>query len=167
MTRFGNNIVINLSNKDLSIRELPILNKGLTFIPTPNKNIAINSLKICLERFFKKMTTTYYFHNNTNETKDPLYTRTNWQPPHIKNPKLLNYFQLTSIELDKFVTTIKNSPIKNNFTLPDKISLQELKSRKDIVIKKADKGSAIVIMNTPDYLDKVYTHLNNEKAYKN
>ena len=38
-------------------------------------------------------------------------------------------------------------------------------SRTDIVIKKADKGSATVIMSREDYIGNVRSHLDNEDHY--
>ena len=43
--------------------------------------------------------------------------------------------------------------------------LKELPSNPNIVIKKADKGSAVVVMNTTDYLRKGYRQLNDEIFY--
>ena len=38
-------------------------------------------------------------------------------------------------------------------------------TRTDIVIKKADKGSATVIMSREDYMNKARRHLNNRDHY--
>ena len=45
-------------------------------------------------------------------------------------------------------------------------ALTTLRSRTDIVIKPADKGSATVVMSLEDYLAKVMHHLNNEQFYE-
>ena len=41
-----------------------------------------------------------------------------------------------------------------------------MKNNTDIVIKEADKGSAIVIMDTTDYLIECHRQLNDTKYYK-
>ena len=41
-----------------------------------------------------------------------------------------------------------------------------LKKNKDIVIKEADKGGTVVIMNTKNYLRMIIDHLNDERTYK-
>jgi hypothetical protein len=46
-----------------------------------------------------------------------------------------------------------NIPTHNNITPAEKGAIQELKVRDDIVIKPADKGSAVVVMDKVDYLD--------------
>ena len=45
-------------------------------------------------------------------------------------------------------------------------SIREIEVKKSIVIKIADKGGAIVIMNRADYVDKIKKDLNNRKYYK-
>jgi hypothetical protein len=44
--------------------------------------------------------------------------------------------------------------------------LNELKNNEQITIKKADKGSAIVVMNTSDYVAEAERQLQNKLAYK-
>ena len=41
-----------------------------------------------------------------------------------------------------------------------------LKNNENIVIKKADKGSAVVVMNTTDYLREGYRQLSDQKFYQ-
>ena len=42
----------------------------------------------------------------------------------------------------------------------------ELKERDDIVIKSADKGSAVVVMDKVDYLEEANRQLTDERFYK-
>jgi hypothetical protein len=43
--------------------------------------------------------------------------------------------------------------------------LNELTTKPDIIIKKADKGSAVVVMNTTDYLREGLRQLQDRKFY--
>ena len=54
----------------------------------------------------------------------------------------------------------------NNLNQNERQALEKLRSKKSIVIKIADKGGAIVIMNRADYVDKIKKDLNNRKYYK-
>ena len=49
---------------------------------------------------------------------------------------------------------------RDNLTPEEQKALQTLR-RKDIVIKKADKGSSVVVMLHEDYVCKVIQHLDN------
>ena len=62
-------------------------------------------------------------------------------------------------------TKIK-APLKQNLTKKERLGIKELAMNRDIVIKKADKGSCVVIMNTTDYLEEGYSQLSNEKFYR-
>ena len=55
----------------------------------------------------------------------------------------------------------------NNLNQNERQALEKLRSKKSIVIKIADKGGAIVVMNRADYVDKIKKDLNNRKCYKN
>ena len=62
-----------------------------------------------------------------------------------------------------------NSKVKqshqHNLTKEQWKGVMELRKNPEIVIKKADKGSAVVIMNTIDYLREGYRQLSNQNFY--
>ena len=60
----------------------------------------------------------------------------------------------------------KQSFYDENFKNKFNISKHDLKKNKDIVINEADKGGAVVIMNTKHYLKMISDHLNDETTYK-
>ena len=65
------------------------------------------------------------------------------------------------------VKTIKHAnPPKSNITLGERKALQNLAKEKEIMILPADKGRAVVIMDTSDYKSKAKTLLNDVKTYK-
>ena len=53
----------------------------------------------------------------------------------------------------------------NNLTKQERIGLSKLRENPHIIIKKADKGLAVVVMNTTDYLHEGYRQLQDEKFY--
>ncbi len=67
-------------------------------------------------------------------------------------------------ELDLAKTKL-SAPLRNNLTKEERRALQELKLNTNIVIKKADKGSAVVIMNRDDYIAESLRQLNDGKYY--
>ena len=54
----------------------------------------------------------------------------------------------------------------NNLNQNERQALEKLRSKKSIVVKIADKGGAIVVMNRADYVHKIKKDLNNRKYYK-
>ena len=54
---------------------------------------------------------------------------------------------------------------KDNLSKRERKVLQRLKNRKDIVIKKADKGEATVVLDSKDCLEEGLRQLNEETAF--
>jgi hypothetical protein len=77
--------------------------------------------------------------------------KSSWIPKPSKNTTLESFIDL--VKNDVQTATSTNIPTHNNLTPAEKGALQELKERDDIVIKSADKGSAIVVMDKVDYLE--------------
>ena len=53
----------------------------------------------------------------------------------------------------------------DNLTSIERKDIVSLRSRYDILIQPANKGSATVVMSREEYLAKVISHLQNEKFY--
>ena len=71
--------------------------------------------------------------------------------------------EFNKLELAKATPT---HPAHDNLTKAERIALRELKGRHDIIIKPANKGSAVVIKNVKDYLDECHQQLANRKIYQ-
>ena len=54
----------------------------------------------------------------------------------------------------------------NNLSKGERIAMKELSDHTDIIITKADKGGAVVIMDVKDYTNEAYRQLNNKDQYK-
>lgn len=63
------------------------------------------------------------------------------------------------------IDSLQILPEKNNISKHETLAIKELKSNTNIVIKKADKGSATVIMDKASYLLEGYRQLNNTDNY--
>ena len=87
--------------------------------------------------------------------------------PCNRDPALQTYVKAVRDDIHRALNSgqvhVHQTP--DNFTSTERKALLSLRSMSDIVIKPADKGSATVVMSTQDYLDKVMSHLWNEKYY--
>ena len=83
----------------------------------------------------------------------------------IAHSENLNLY-LASIK--NFITELCKKPFifKHNITEGEKIALNNLKSRDDIVIQRADKGGKTVIMEKTDYVTECEKQLNNTEFYR-
>ena len=67
-------------------------------------------------------------------------------------------------ELDLSLLKVHSPPIQN-LTKQERIALTELKNNTEIVIKPADKGSAVVVMDRNDYIQEGLRQLSDENFY--
>ena len=54
----------------------------------------------------------------------------------------------------------------SNLTIQERKGMQELQSRKGIVITDADKGGDVVILDVEDYVKEAERQLNNKENYR-
>ena len=78
---------------------------------------------------------------------------------------MLTYIEATQRELEKEQTKMKEKPY-NNLTIHERTSMKELSEREDIIITKADKGGAVVIVDVKDYIKEAERQLNNTENYR-
>ena len=85
----------------------------------------------------------YIFHGQKNKPH-PYHVRSNWIPQFQPSVALESYLEEVTLQLAE----IKLSQPKNNLSSKEREALQPLKRNKDLNVKKADKGSCVVIMDT-------------------
>ena len=56
--------------------------------------------------------------------------------------------------------------MENNLTKRERKTLKELADRNDIIITKANKGGAVVIIDVKDYIKEAEHQLTNKDSYK-
>ena len=142
----------NLSDIKLSPEHNKFLQLGLSFCPTPK---FADPVKICHdnELFCRRLRVHEYFLSNGDENKQPVHnhrSKTRWTPPYGRNTfidSLVNYTR------DQY-NFIFNTPdsVKPNLPKQQQKALRELSNNINIVIKDADKGGVITIINMGDYI---------------
>ena len=87
-------------------------------------------------------------------------------------PKIIHKSREPSINacIDTIKHDLKNwskaKPPRDNLTKRERQALNTLKNRTDIVIKPADKGGALVIMDSKDYFPEGMRRLNDRNYYQ-
>ena len=89
--------------------------------------------------------------NNSNESSN-----SNWLPDKL--PSCVETF-ITAINHDIKSSKTKNFPC-DNLTKSEREALLNIQKRNDIIITKADKGGAVVILDIKDYIDEANKQLN-------
>ncbi|XP_062571387.1 uncharacterized protein LOC134233429, partial [Saccostrea cucullata] len=156
--------VINLSSRPLNAAEIKLLSKGLKFTPTPS-NSNLQELSKDIKEYTRKLRLAEFFHKddedeNTSES-DLVRNKSNFNPKKGRNSLL-----------DTVCNTLQNIPLRNekintrsNLRKEEEKAVQSLTNDCSIVIKEADKGGAVVIMNTEYYKSKILQMLNNSEFY--
>lgn len=153
---------MNLSNRKLSQSEILILENGLKFTPTPQKGNT-EEIQEDLNQFCRKLRLSEFFLDISDEDESLVRNKSNFTPKPGRNKAL-----------DKFIDTVTKFPLnnlksvqkKNNIDDTQRKSINELKNDKNVVIKEADKGSAVVIMNSSHYKDMVLKILDDPNYYE-
>ena len=153
------NQVINLTKKHFTKNEFKLLGKNLNFCPTP-KQYNRNQLNKDLLQFYRNIKLKAHFKNN--ETNNEFRVKTSSWTPSSTHPNVLTFIDAVNKDIEN---TKPGKQPKDNISNSERIALRNLKMRKDIVITKADKGGAVVIWDTTDYLKEAYSQLDDKKTY--
>ena len=160
-----NNVVYNQSDRCLSTDEIKLLEKGLKFIPSRDK---INMCKILADlREWERLLRLreYYYETDSENDNESLKSSVQevhnkidareknkiWMPPTGRDPSLDLYIELVKEDVISGINIKKFSNITKN----ERIALTNLMKDDTIIIRPADKGSGIVVMNRNDYKTKV------------
>ena len=165
--------VVNLSNHSFSKSVFQVLNKNLNFCPTPGyyKN---NELKTNFNDFFRRIKLKAHFASTEytneeegqfqqNKTYPFLREKSSWEPKSVHH-NIKTYIDAVEKDLEEHNTT-KHLP-KCNITKKEKKAIIELSNRNDLIITKADKGGATVILDVQDYIREAQRQLDDENFYK-
>lgn len=153
--------IINLSNKEISYTEIKLLQRGLKFTPTPNVNTT--QLREDIQEFCRKLKLRELFADKHTDDESIVKNRSTFIPPKGREIDLDNYVE----HLTTFPLTQKNDDkgVNSNLTIKEKRSIDTLQRDTDIIIKEADKGGAIVIMDINYYKEKMEEQLMNSQYY--
>ena len=146
--------MVNISNARLSRDEISLLSKGLTFCPTPSR-VDNFQVKQDFDEFYRRLRLKEYFYDSDaidmNSTSvNPFRKKSGWEPPHNRDVALETYIKAVGKDIETTTHSISKRHFVDNLTLEERKALFSLRSREDIVIKRADKGSATVVMSRED-----------------
>ena len=115
--------------------------------------------KVDLKNFTRKLTIKELFHDSEI---DESLVRNRSKKSFTSSNDHLNYVIKKIEEIDPLTITPKQ-----NINNDERNALKELKQNQDIIIKKADKGGTLVIMNKDYYKEELVLkeHLNNANTY--
>lgn len=152
-------------NVTLSGPQRRLLSRGLSFIPTLDigRKQKIN-LQLDIQNYHRRIKLASYFADSPKTEQLPFVVPSNWTPPLEKLPPEVT--ELVYKDSEVFKKYYKSVREKYNISLDEVKALRELKNAKHIVIKPADKGSAVVILSRDQYVLEVERQLQDTVYYK-
>lgn len=157
--------VINLTEKTLDPATVNLLCRGLKFSPTPKSNDV--QLASDIRSFSRKLRLMEYFKDSDNESNsDSLFKNAStFNPPRGRNRSLDACTDHLFTVANSLIENDPQNAKKSNLRSSEREALNKLRSDKSVIIKNADKGGAVVIMNTAFYQRKITEMLNDESTY--
>ena len=153
--------VFNLSKRQLSESEISLLSKGLEFIPTP-KSVNRVKLKEELQVFGRKLRLKWHFRNEESSgTFNPFRRKSKFNPKG-KDAAIEIYLS----RLEEEILGLDPKLSYSNLSREERQAMQSLRDDSSIVIKEADKGSAVVVWDREDYLQEACKQLGEESTYE-
>ena len=89
--------------------------------------------------------------------------KSEWVPKPSKNVTLESF--IDNVKSDILRTAKVNTDTFDNLMPMERTALQNLRSNEDIIIKPADKGSAVVVMDKSAYIREVKRQLSDDRFY--
>lgn len=145
--------------------QLNLLNRGLTFIPTfkLDRNRR-KQLLSDIQNYHRKIKLAVYFRNKGKRNPPPFSAASTWTPSLDKMPtEVISLIERDKLDFDAYFKHWEEEP---NITQEEEEAIQELMENKHIIIKPADKGSAVVIQSREQYMREVYRQLTDKVYYK-
>ena len=158
-TQNDTDYIVNLSSHTLTKAQRQVLNKGLGYalavpdIPDYTDSCARFSRTVRIKEYFQD-------YDGPARERPPFKAKSTWIPP-LASPGVESYLSNLAADLGK----VRLKPHRNNLNKAQRIALSELKSL-NLVIRRADKGSCVVVEDRSQYIEDGEEHLKDSSIYQ-
>ena len=152
----------NLSSQALTNGEVKLLSRDLKFIPTPPVPSSNKPLLKEFDHFGRTMRLKYMFAKEQKTSAHPFHVKSTWQPPIQNSVALETYLEETKLEIASAIFR----PQIDNISANERNAIYALKRNSKINLKKADKGTTTVILDTAQKVNEGLKQLSDDKFYK-
>lgn len=105
------------------------------------------------EEFCRKLALREFFQNSENSDESLVKNKSNFKPNSNRDIKQLeDYINCLKTAAQINQTDVR---VRDNITMLERIAFEKIRSDNTIIIKEADKGGAIVIMDIDHYKEMV------------
>ena len=125
----------------------------------------MTDLQIDFDDFARKMRCKWYFRNESQDIPSEISTyKLKSTCNHPKGSPALVLF-LSKVKEDIF-SVLPGHPKKFNLSKAEYLTMRSLQNDRSIIIKPADKGSAVVVWDRQGYLKETEQQLSDSSVYK-
>lgn len=159
-------LILNLSKSFiLTSTQSLLLEKGLSFIPTPTTQDR-EGLRRDIHSYHRRLKLSDHFKNKPQCDPIPFTLPSTWEPLDSQvDGKLQTLINQDLHSLSNYLPRLFD-PSHLNISPEEKRAIIQLRNHPNIIIKPADKGSKIVILDTHQYLREANRQLSNPLHYK-
>ena len=149
---------------------LSVLSKGLNFVPI-SKNLDEFSDKQDVEKFLRRVQLKAFFHDKEDDSNtsdkdifETLQTRkSKWTPPEGQFACLDFFINKCRHDINKL--NFNRNTKFSNLSSEERVALKNLSKRRDIIVKAADKGGALVVWRADLYQKEALRQLSDTSFY--
>lgn len=116
-----------------------------------------------MQQYHRTVKLAIYYGDKDESEPRPFIPKSNWSPPLSQLPPQVT--DLVKADYEFFHNQLYIDRINPNLLKVETKALKDLKENKHFILKPADKGSAIVILDREQYLQEGYRQLNDETYY--
>ena len=147
--------VINLSSKSLNEHHISVLSCGPKFVQTP-RGPDIMTLEKDIKVFVRLLKLKEFFHGRPyTDDGSLLKPPSDFTPNYVRNPMLYNVCDTLISTAENLQSLVPQKFVHNNLSYNMRVALDDLKSDDTILIKKADKGNTMVLLDKTFYCNKM------------
>jgi hypothetical protein len=165
------NLVITIPDSlQLTEDERSVLSKGLNFIPLTSHADMLQT-RLDAEAFFRRLRLRAFFHGKpTTEANKDIFEKlqqksSDWTPFTGQNKILDQVIDKCTHDINDYLLNHRRCTT-NNLNSDERKALQSLRNNKDIIIKPADKGGAVVAWSRDLYVGEATRQLSDSTTYK-
>lgn len=157
--------VINLSSTfQLDPAQQKLLEKGLSFIPTPVKHAnQRQELLAQLTTYHRRLKLHTFFRDRPRTEPPPFRPCSAWEPGPSSLP--IDLLHLIDEDRNTIIGNIHPQKEKDNLSQAERQALASLEKCTSIIIKPADKGGSTVIQDKSCYIQEALRQLNDTNYY--
>ena len=126
-------------------------------------------LEVDMKEFIRKLQLKELFHSyNPTNDENIVKPTSDFLPQleNVKNPVLKNVCQSLNSTSENLQNILPKERIFRNISKEEESALDSLIKDDSIIIKEADKGGSVIIMDKTYYITKIESMLNNNKVFK-